>query len=412
MTTKQNQKHSPFSIGTGYEGEFSDEFTLPSCTIEDLDRAIFNLFDKELSFEYELNGDVNKVPVIFATGERFAVLRRKQPIRDRTGALILPVISIMRSNIEQRPSGGTGINDAIPEHVIRRKLSSRDPEYQAVLNKIGISNQDNIPSDRSHVVSGSTSGPAIAGRFAVRNFSQPTTDTTTLLEPSLDSRHIYEIITVASPKFFQASYDITLWCQYTQQMNDMVTKIMSSYTHTPSRSFKVESDKGYWFTAFVDSSLSSESNYDDFTDEERIIRYSFTLTSTGYIINPSYPGAKPAVRKHYSLPSISFDMTYGDIPEEISKGGPRTTNPNQFLLEDLELDKIQSDRVGGSTGVSSDNEIDKGTSVGGYSDNEELQFAEDFVSVSDGSVRKRVVKVVSKNRRKGETIFTESFIKR
>lgn len=412
MATSFNRKENKFSVGTGFEGEVPDDFNLPSCTIEDLDRAMFNLFDKELMFQYNLNGEASKVPVIFATGERFAILRRKEPIRDRTGALILPVISIMRTSIDQGTPRGTGINDAIPSITIKRKLSSEDSEYQAMINKIGLSNQDNIPSKSSLVASGSREGSAAEGRIAVRNFAQPVTDTNSILSPRLDSRHIYEVITIATPKFYTATYEVTFWCQYTQQMNNMITKLMSSYTHAPSRSFKIESDKGYWFTAFTEAGLSSESNYDDFSDDERIIKYSFSLNSTGYIINPDIEGFPSSVRRTFSAPTISFDFSYGDIPEDISRGGPRSTNPNQFLLEDLELDKIPSDRVGGNTGLSYENEIDKDTGVGGFTKNEELQFAEDFVLNSDGKKRKRIVKVVSRNRRKGETIFTESFKKR
>ena len=410
MSVRWNQKQNNFSVGTGYEGEVPEDFSLPSCTIEDLDRALFNLFDKELNFEYRLNDEVNKIPVIFATGERFAILRRNEPIRDRTGALILPLISILRSGISQTPDKGTGINTAIPEITIRKKLSKNDSQYQAIINKIGLLNQDNIPSARS-VISGSSEGPAVHNRTAVRNFSHPTTDTSSILTPRIDDRNIYEIITIASPTFFTATYEITFWSQYTQQMNDMITKVMSSYSHAPSRSFKVESDKGYWFTAFADSSLSSESNYDDFSNDERIIKYSFSITATGYIINPDIQGMPSSVRRTFSAPTITFDMSYGKVPDDISTGGPRTTSPDQFVLEDLELDKIQSNRIGGDTGLSSENEIEKSTGVGGHSTNEELQFAEGFVT-KDGLSTKRIVKVISRNRRKGETIFTESFKKR
>ena len=148
MSVRWNQKQNNFSVGTGYEGEVPEDFSLPSCTIEDLDRALFNLFDKELNFEYRLNEEVNKIPVIFATGERFAILRRNEPIRDRTGALILPLISILRSGISQTLDRGTGIYTAIPELTLRKNLSKNDSQYQAIKNKVGLLNQDNIPSAR------------------------------------------------------------------------------------------------------------------------------------------------------------------------------------------------------------------------------------------------------------------------
>ena len=101
----------------GYqEGESVDALNIPSCTIEDVDRSVFNLFEKELDFTVESNKKPAKVPVIFATGERFAILARKKPLRDANDVLILPLISIMRTQIENTP----GIGQNIPLLVKKR----------------------------------------------------------------------------------------------------------------------------------------------------------------------------------------------------------------------------------------------------------------------------------------------------
>ena len=67
-----------------FDGSNSPEdFEFPSIGIEDIDRAVFKLFNKVLSFNVSHKGVTQKVPVIFATGERFALTRRKNPIRDK-----------------------------------------------------------------------------------------------------------------------------------------------------------------------------------------------------------------------------------------------------------------------------------------------------------------------------------------
>ena len=59
-------------IDTGYEGtNVPEDFSIPSCGIEDVDRAIFDLFDKKLKLEVQINEKTTKVPVVFAAGERF-----------------------------------------------------------------------------------------------------------------------------------------------------------------------------------------------------------------------------------------------------------------------------------------------------------------------------------------------------
>ena len=50
--------------------------------------------------------------------------------------------------------------------------------------------------------------------------------------------------------------------------------------------FKIESPKGYWFVARCDSSLTSGDNFDQFQDDERIIKYSFNVSVQAYNILP------------------------------------------------------------------------------------------------------------------------------
>ena len=76
-TRNYKNKNDSFSVSTGLEGSnIPDDFDIPSCTIEDVDRSIFSLFDKELPFSYKHKSGTRRAPVIFASGERFAVLRR------------------------------------------------------------------------------------------------------------------------------------------------------------------------------------------------------------------------------------------------------------------------------------------------------------------------------------------------
>ena len=90
-----------YQTGEGFKPKGSanvDDLVVPSCSIEDVDRALFNLFNVDLDLFYkESNKNSKRIPVIFATGERFAILRRKKPLRDKAGALILPLVSILRN---------------------------------------------------------------------------------------------------------------------------------------------------------------------------------------------------------------------------------------------------------------------------------------------------------------------------
>ena len=138
MTKKVNVKN---------EGEnIPENFDFPQINIEEIDRAIFNLFDKEISFEVQYDGSNSKVPVVFASGERFALTRRKSPIRDNNNALILPIISISRGNFDISP-GQNNLGTAIAPYYtqpyyVKHRLAEADRDYQNIINKMGIKNQD------------------------------------------------------------------------------------------------------------------------------------------------------------------------------------------------------------------------------------------------------------------------------
>ena len=135
MSTREDKKvsHSG-AINLGLEGNsYPTDIELPSCTIEDVDRSLFNLLNKQLPFQYEDKGSQKRVPVIFATGERFAVLRRKEPLRDKNNALILPLISMMRTGISQDASPATGYGQNLPI-TIRRKIDKSSGIYLSLIH--------------------------------------------------------------------------------------------------------------------------------------------------------------------------------------------------------------------------------------------------------------------------------------
>ena len=111
MSTKYTKPDiSPSSPNMMYRSNIPEDFTLPSCGIEDVDRAVFKLFNEQIPLFYKIKDNTEKIPVIFATGERAFILRRNKPITDNNGALILPLVSILRTGLDQAPAaGGFGV---------------------------------------------------------------------------------------------------------------------------------------------------------------------------------------------------------------------------------------------------------------------------------------------------------------
>jgi hypothetical protein len=320
-----------------------DDFNIPSMGIEDIDRAIFKLFDKQLSFEVNHNGTMQKVPVIFAAGERFALTRRKNPIRDRNNALILPVISIMRNNIDFSPSqSGKGTAISFREqtnYIVKYRLSEKDRKYQNIINKLGLKSQDNVASlnnllENSGLTGGYSSKPGtVASRREDSGGLSYSQNSKVALNENL-GKNIFEILEIPYPEFITVSYDVVFWTQYMKQANNMMETLIMNFSGQ-GEEIAIKTESGYELVAFFGSPFTSNSNFDDFSDSERVVKHSFNVTIPGYIINPKNPGLPNLIRSYLSAPEVNF--SYSDANAKIIDYQPETKEEKikRHVLTDL-----------------------------------------------------------------------------
>jgi len=327
-------------INLGYEGSSVPlDYDVPSCGLEDVDRAIFNLFDKDIPLVYETkDGSTKKVPIVFATGERFAITRRKEPMRDKNGALILPLITITRSGIEQQAPKSIEMGD-LGTIDITRRLSKEDPLYQRIVNSPGFDNTG-APSSGSRRDPNDRPGRTIGGR---------------LLEPNLGAG-IYETISIPVPKFFTAKYEVTLWTQYMQHSNNLLTTIMSGYHNIRARSYRIETPSGYWFNAVFEPEVSSDTSFENMSDDERAIKHSFTITVPAYIVLPRSPGIPNGLRRTLSATQFSFGIVNG-VPDVEPVGNIADMRIDSRILDPIST--VDDPTINGAIGTARDRQAER-----------------------------------------------------
>ena len=476
MTTRFNaidQINNGISgIKSGYDTNLKSDLVMPSCGVEDVDISLFNLFDKEIQpmVGGQDSSEVKKVPVIFAAGEKWALLKRGKPIRDRNNTLILPLITIMRSTISQEMDDitGRGINQQTGEIVIRRRLDKSDRTYQNLINKTSILFQRNAgvnPGDPR------VDNQLITNR-KIGEFRESLNSTQgALLSPNL-ANNIYETVVVPTPQFYTATYQITIWAQYTQHMNQVLEKIVSTFL-PQGQCWKITTDKGYWFLATKQGGeFTIESNFDDMSSAERYIKCNFDVKVPAYFWLNASPGTPIPIKKYVSSPVIQFsipqtsnpDPALNDVeefynnftvgnddptlplsdkpnarPDQRRTGGGltpnqgvvQTSNPNvaPATLDPQVVEQIQSSAgsVGsaGSTTITSDpavTTLKRGASVPVYTKVKIPQFPGTYVqpgATTQGGIQPsstttqikignqtKYVKIVSTNPATGETVYT------
>jgi len=226
----------------------SGRYSIKNVTLETVDSAVRDYFDKKISISVDTEKGRNKVPVIFAAGERWKMIRDNKGLRDENGTLILPVIAIRRTNIDRTP-GMRALGQETPFITISKRIHDKTGNIQNLVNT-----------------------------RKLNGF------------PQLRKSPVFEYLTIPFPDFAVVFYEIVIWTQYQTQMNEILQKIFYNYEHMDSFVMPVEYDgkkrKGnsYYFVGFRDGTVLPQSNVEEFTNQERIIKYSYTIKVPAYFI--------------------------------------------------------------------------------------------------------------------------------
>lgn len=317
MPTRYNRKiKSRFNVPglpSGFDSPSSpSDITIPAVGIEDADVALFNLFDKEISVQVsDGQKGLRKVPVIFAAGEKWALLKRKRALRDRNNSLVLPLITVVRTSIQQLSNediAGRGINQQTGDLIVKRRLDSSDRAYQNLVNKLYVQHQQGLAVELDKGDAGQVTTSRSVGSLT----EDPTVVAGGVMMSSRTD-NIYEFLTIPSPQFYTATYAVTFWGQYSTHMKQMLEQLLASFL-PQGNCWRIDTQAGYWFVASVDGNVyTAEDNTEDFSTEERVLKHKFTVKVPAYILASTTPGAPVPIKRYTSAPSVSFDVSTEDL---------------------------------------------------------------------------------------------------
>jgi len=229
-----NQPENPNERETGINFNRSTKLSVKNdkgksfkMGVQDIDEAIFYYFHNVIQPEVRQNGGVIQVPVIYGNPERWKSVQKDGFYRDKAGSIMLPLITVQRSNIQKDRS-------------VTAKVDSNSPHLYYTRQK-GY-NQKNVYSN-----------------FSVLNNRKPVQQ--------------YEAIVVGD--FVTISYECNIQTYYMEQLNNIIESIeyaSDSYWGDPER---------YKFRAFIDDFQSTT----ELTQgQERLVRGSFGIRLRGQII--------------------------------------------------------------------------------------------------------------------------------
>jgi len=246
-----------------------------SVTIKDVDAAIMFYFNEIIKPTVTENKEVVKVPVMYASPERWVSIQKQGFMRDKRQQLVLPAIIFRRTGIQKNENVPVSKIDANkPQNFVTfEQKYSRENRYDQFSKQIGLS---------------------------------PT-------------RELYSVVV---PDYITLSYEFTIWTSLIEQMNAIVERV--NYTNG-----------SYWGEP---GKMRFRSNIDSFSDAsemdagERIVKTTFAVTMYGYII-PEEFNKMVSTRKQLTPKKLIFSM---DVDKDASEflpenlGGTKSTE--EFTL--------------------------------------------------------------------------------
>jgi len=274
------------------------EYEIMPSTIETIDKALFEWMDKEVNAHCTTNKGWNKVPVLWVSAERAYHIKNDRDLRDSTGALKLPLISVERVSIT-------------------KDMNNKGSNYAALPDNVNFSN-----SDLSSIKGGVRQINKRIKQTKTANFAnQQIVKSASRTERDDNDKVVYESILVPLPVYLNVVYKITIRTDYQQQINEVIGLFANKPNSSAIDSVIIRAD-GHWYEAFIDGNFGISSNAGNMGETELNYQASMNIRVLGYIIGSDKNDDRPkiVVKENAVDIKISRERTaVGDINPYLDK---------------------------------------------------------------------------------------------
>jgi len=260
---------------------------LKPSTLENIDAAMLQWIEDDMGVHCKTNEGWKRVPVIWTGEERVFQMKNDRDIRDNTGALIFPLITLRRAG--------------------KNKSMSSKGSFQADTPAVDSIHQGKIPFVRK-INQDKTSNFEVSDVIDKSNGSKINFKT-----KKENDNPVYETLFLPQPIYLDINYQITLRADYQQQMNDMVTPFIN-YSGAINH-FMVENN-GWSYECFFEEDFTEDNNTSSFDEDERTFKTQIDIRTLGYLIGDgdNQKGSEITVKENAVSISIEESVVTGGIP--------------------------------------------------------------------------------------------------
>ena len=272
----ENQANIPFNRSTkmSFKGDTVKPYTVG---IKDIDESIVYYFENVIRPTVIQNNERIAVPIMYGSPERWKSIQKDTYLRDRKGAIMMPMIIFKRDNIEKN-------------RTLYNKLDSNQPNLYTSWQKSY--NDKNLYSN-----------------FNLLNNRIPTK----------------QFIANVVPDYVTLTYSCIIQTYYVEQLNKIIEAInyaSDSYWGDPERyKFRARINNFATVTELVQS-------------QERLVRGTFQINMYGYIIPEVVQKDLSSIKKYNDKSKIIFSMETTSEPEKFQANPTITPDGRSRLNAD------------------------------------------------------------------------------
>ncbi|MBT5638445.1 MAG: hypothetical protein HOJ16_07780 [Candidatus Peribacter sp.] len=228
------------------------EMPFAESKLENIDKAMLNYIDGILNLSVTMAEGFKKVPVIWASAERAYQVKREDGIRDKSGALIMPLITVDRTSVVKDPGNkGTIQANILPVN------DAKGGSIQ-VARRIKQDKTSNFMNTKSKRKRGQLNFPSLK-----------------------QNKVVYETISIPIPVYVTITYSVVIRTEYQQQMNELITSFITS---PGGINYIILKDgEHHRYEGFIQQDYSFNNNLSNFSNEERKFETTIQIEVLGYV---------------------------------------------------------------------------------------------------------------------------------
>jgi len=256
------------------------EVGMLASTIETIDYSIMSWLKEDLDMKARTNEGWKAVPVLCQAPERAYQIKNNRELRDDSGALKLPLISIERTGI---------IKDPARKGSFQAHLYSKDKNGR--IGRMVIAKK---------IVQDKTRNFAVVGNTRKENF---TSGSMQKYFPRVNKKVVIQSLSIPIPVYVNVEYKISIKTEFQQQMNDLLSPFMARTGQINAFTMK---RNGHLYEAFIDQGFTHSNNVNNLAEEVRMFSSEVTIKVLGYLIGEGENDDRPIVRVDENVVEITF----------------------------------------------------------------------------------------------------------